>query len=265
MRWKILLIIFVVVVTSGVAVRRFPAVFWAGEKEATLAPTAEISPVMVPEGKRLVIPAESIQGGETAVREKAPESSFIADVPFTVQAPFGEWDDPIFQNGCEEAALVMAAHWLTGQPLTQDIAKKEIRAIAQFEQKTLGQSIDASVADTEKIFRGYYGATTSEVRADITLDDMRETLATGALVIVPADGRKLQNPNYKQPGPTTHMLVVIGYDAEKKEFITNDSGTRKGQGYRYPESILFTAIRDYPTGDHLLIRGTQKDMIIVRK
>lgn len=192
-------------------------------------------------------------------------SSLLEDVPFTVQAPFGEWNDPVFQNGCEEAALVMAQYWLTGKPLTKEIAKEEIRAISAFEEKTIGQSIDTSAQDTEKLFRDYYGVTTSQVRMDITTLDIQEALASGVLVIVPADGRKLQNPNYVQPGPTTHMLLIIGYDAEKKEFITNDSGTRKGQGYRYKEEILFEAIRDYPTGDHLLIKGMNKVMITVKK
>ena len=59
------------------------------------------------------------------------------------------------------------------------------------------------------------------------------------------------------------MLVVTGYDAEKKEFITNDPGTRKGAGYRYPEQVLFDAIREYPTGKHVPITINRKAMIIV--
>ncbi|MDD2766198.1 MAG: C39 family peptidase [Candidatus Moranbacteria bacterium] len=197
--------------------------------------------------------------------KKVRESSFLENVPFTTQAPFGEWDDPVFQNGCEEAALVMAEYWLTGKPLTKEIAKKEIIALSKFQKKTIGQSIDTSTEDTEKLLREYYSVTTSTVQTNITLLDIREALSSGVLVIVPADGRKLHNPNYTQPGPTTHMLVIIGYDAEKQEFITNDSGTRNGKGYRYREDVLFEAIRDYPTGNHLPIPKIEKSMIIVRK
>lgn len=212
------------------------------------------------------------KGEETAIKtEIAPEtkkiqgSSLLENVPFTVQAPFGEWNDPIFQNGCEEAALLMSQYWITGETLTKEIAKKEIEAISAFEKKDIGQSVDTSAKDTEKVFRDYYGVTTSEVRTNITLLDVEEALSSGWLVIVPVDGRKLKNPNYVQPGPVTHMLVIIGYDAEKKEFITNDSGTRNGKGYRYKENILFEAIRDYPTGNHLPINGIEKSMIVVRK
>ena len=275
---KILLILFVIVVASGVAVRRFPHSFLFFGSSTSKIEKEEGNVVKVNEATlqeqtvedrssttEKIIEVEKPVQSEEVKTEKAPQSSLLKDVPFTVQAPFGEWNIATFQNGCEEAALVMAVHWLSGEPLTKEIAKQEIIALARFGDKKHGQSIDTSAADTEKFFKEYYNITTSEVRTDITLTDIQEALATGALVIVPMDGRKLQNPNYKQPGPTTHMLVVIGYDAEKKEFITHDSGTRNGKGYRYQEEILYEAIRDYPTGDHLPIKGIHKDMIVVRK
>ncbi|MDO8565612.1 MAG: C39 family peptidase [Candidatus Moranbacteria bacterium] len=263
---KLLLILFVIVVVSGVAIRRFPTVFLHGGEEkpvksgdiASQEPNTQ--PTIVSEKEVSADLKESAQGGSAL-----GGSSLIENVPFTVQAPFGEWDVVTFQDGCEEAALVMVAHWLSGKPLTREIAKKEIMDLAGFEDKKYGQSIDTSAEDTQKLLMEYYGVTTSELRTDILMTDIQETLAIGAIVIVPADGRKLMNPNYKQPGPTTHMLVVIGYDAGKKEFIANDSGTRKGQGYRYKEDILYEAIRNYPTGDHLPIRGIHKDMIVVSK
>ena len=274
MRWKILLILFVIAIVTGVALRWLPADFLSGEKEAApeielialqetankIAPPPEEEKAAEPEKKS----ASDVSEPKPAIA-KAPESSSVAGVPFTVQAPFGEWNDPIFQNGCEEAALVMAAHWLSGKPLTKEIARQEIAALASFAEEKYGQSVDTSAADTAKLLAEYYGVTTAEVRMDIGQTDIRDALSAGALVIVPADGRKLKNPNYKQPGPTTHMLVITGYDAETKAFITNDPGTRRGEGYRYAEDILYGAIRDYPTGDHLPITGIRKAMIVVRK
>jgi len=270
---KLLLILFVIVIAAGVAIRRFPHSFLFSGKDETVKTESQetkVQPVAVPEAEDNVIDSEVAQTRGEPVElkiepKKVSQSSLLKDVPFTVQAPFGEWSISTFQNGCEEAALVMAAHWVSGKPLTKDIAKQEIMALARFEDKKHGQSIDTSAADTEKLFGEYYNITTTEMRTDITMTDIQETLITGALVIVPADGVKLKNPNYKQPGPTTHMLVVIGYDAEKKEFITHDSGTRNGKGYRYKEAVLYEAIRDYPTGDHLPIKGIHKDMIVVRK
>lgn len=268
---KILLVLFVIAVVLGVVVRRFPVNFLffeenkAVEIENTLPQEIKIQPVAVPEEKVGVEQEQSAQGGFASGEKKVPQSSFIENVPFTAQAPFGEWSISTFQNGCEEASVVMAAYWALEKPLTKEIAKKEIIALAEFEDKKHGQSIDTSAKDTEKLFKEYYSIITTEVRTDIAMVDIQETLATGAVVIVPADGRKLKNPNFKQPGPTTHMVVVIGYDAQMREFITNDSGTRNGKGYRYEEEVFYGAIRDYPTGNHLPIVGIHKDMIVVKK
>ena len=189
--------------------------------------------------------------------------TLLSGVPFTVQAPFGEWGNPLFQDGCEEAAITMAAYWLSGKPLTQEVAKKEIQALAEWQRKKFGQSVDTSAEDTRAMLAGYYGVTTALVTAHITLLDMVAALGQGKLVIVPADGRALKNPHFKQPGPPRHMVVVTGYDSETREFIVNDAGTRFGEGYRYKEDILYSAILDYATGNHVPVTSTDKVMLTV--
>lgn len=201
----------------------------------------------------------------TSEQAKTAKDSLISDVPFTVQAPFGEWSDPVFQNGCEEASLVMIRHWLSGKPLTPEIAKQEMLALARFEDRWLGHSVDTSAQDTLKLFQDFYGVTAGEVRMDIELVDIQSALAEGALVIVPADGRKLRNPHFRQPGPERHMLIIVGYDALAEQFITNDPGTKYGEGYRYAADVLFDAIGDYPTGDHIPAQTSRTAMILIRK
>jgi hypothetical protein len=110
----------------------------------------------------------------------------------------------------------------------------------------------------------YYGVM-GEIQTDISIADIQEALANHRIVIVPTDGRKLKNPNFKQPGPTHHMVVIIGYDQQTKELITNDPGTRKGEGYRYPEMVLYSAILDYATGNHVPVTSTAKVMLTVGK
>lgn len=221
-----------------------------------IPPLAHPDPVPEP----VAVPVE-----EKEKKEVIPVSIPALSVPFTSQAPSAKWGDDTFQNGCEEASLAMAAYWISGKPLTKEIAEREIVALSAFERKDIGHAVDTSAADTAKLFRGYYGTGTAEVRYDISAADIRAALAEGAAVIVPTNGRKLGNPNFKQPGPLTHMLVVIGYDAATKEFITNDPGTRLGKGYRYGEKVLLGAIRDYPTGRHLPIAEERTAMIVVRK
>ena len=63
----------------------------------------------------------------------------------------------------------------------------------------------------------------------------------------------------------THMLLVIGYDPNTDEFITNENGTRHGKSYRYKTSVFEDALQDYPTGFHLPIERIEKNMIVIGK
>lgn len=189
----------------------------------------------------------------------------LPNVPFTSQAPTGEWKNGRFQNGCEEAAVLMAMRWVQGKKtLSKKQAKNEILAMAEYQEKTYDSSVDTSAQDTTNLlFKEYYGYSGTEVRYEITKKDIRAELERGNLVITPMNGRKLKNPFFKRPGPLTHMLLILGYDAEKKEFITHDPGTRHGKLFRYKESVLTSALRDYPTGDHLPITASPRTMIVV--
>jgi hypothetical protein len=185
-------------------------------------------------------------------------------VPFTAQAPFGEWTDPRQQDGCEEAASLMAVTWARGETFTLAEAKAEIIAIAEYEQATYGTHNDTSAIDTlTRIIQGYFGYQSARVEYGITKQDIIDALYAGKVVIVPTDGRALQNPNFTDGGPDRHMLIVVGYDPSEDVFITNDNGTRQGKGYRYDEDLFFGAIRDYTTGSHLPIVGRVKAMIAV--
>ncbi len=201
-------------------------------------------------------------------RESLPSATqdVLLDVPFTPQAPFGNWSDIRQQSGCEEAAALMAMRWVKGKSLTLEEAEKEIIAISDFELKTYGHFHDTSAEDlVARIFKGYFKYNNVEVRYDIKATDIRSELDKGNLVLVPANGQKLNNPYYKAPGPLEHMLIIRGYDSKTGEFITNDSGTKKGELYRYSEDIVMEAIYDYPTGYHEPVNGIKKVMIVVKK
>ena len=184
-------------------------------------------------------------------------------VPFTSQAPTGEWGRSEFQDGCEEASVLMVAAWRTKKTYTKDEVKRELIAMARHQEKQIDHGVDTDVKDTAEILlRGYFDITEYAIVFDFTLEDLKQATADG-LAIVPTNGQALKNPNFTRPGPLQHMLVVTGYDAETHTFITNDPGTRKGEGYRYGEEVLFAAIREYPTGKHLPIMGERKAMIVI--
>ena len=80
------------------------------------------------------------------------------------------------------------------------------------------------------------------------------------------DGRECNTRNLRENfGWNGLMMDGNGYNNPliKKEFITNDPGTRKGELYRYNETVLYSAIRDYPTGYHETINKIEKNMIVV--
>jgi hypothetical protein len=195
-----------------------------------------------------------------------PQLIYIENVPFVSQAPFGDWKDPRQQDGCEESAVLLAVMWAKNQTLTKEEALNYILAIATYEKDTYGSFTDTSTKDTEnRIVRGYFHYDQSQIVNLHSISDIIAPLTAGKLVIVPTNGQLLHNPNFTNAGPERHNLVIRGYDSSTHEFITNDPGTRKGENYRYPEDVLFNAIRDYPTGQHLQIIGNSKTAIIVWK
>lgn len=187
------------------------------------------------------------------------------DVPFTAQAPFANWGDPRYQNGCEEASILMAWRWIESRPLTAAEANEIIADMVLFEQQRYGVYLDTSAEDTARVFRDFYHHDGVKTSRDVSVQSIKKELAEKKLIIVPMDGRKLGNPNYTQPGPERHMLVITGFNEAKGVFITNDPGTRKGHNYPYSYDTLFGAIRDYESGDHEPITQERKVMIIVAK
>jgi hypothetical protein len=196
---------------------------------------------------------------------KSPDL-ILQNVPFSSQAPFGNWSDPKFQDGCEETVSIMAMKWTRGEIMTKTEAEKIILDMANWEDKFYHNYHDTSAVDTAaRLISRYIGYKRYAVKNISIIENIINELKKGHIIIVPTNGQKLKNPNYKQPGPERHNLLIKGYDFIKKEFITNDPGTRKGESYRYPETILWSAIRDYPTGNHLPIIGDKKVMIVVWK
>lgn len=206
-----------------------------------------------------------ISGIADAVQEIISSENVLLDVPFTPQAPFGNWDDVRQQNGCEEAAILMAIRWARGESLTFEEAEREILAISDYEKEKYGHFHDTSAQDTAKLLKDYFGYNGVAMRYNISNEDIKKELAQGNLVIVPVNGQKLGNPYYTPPGPIEHMLVIRGFDDTVQEFIVNDPGTKRGEANRYDYQILENALRDYSSGYHEPITGIQTAMIVVEK
>lgn len=190
----------------------------------------------------------------------------IESVPFTSQAPLGEWSDQRQQDGCEEASALMAVKWAKKEKLSKEQAKNIILSASDYLLDKYGEYRDISAKNTlDWIFKDYFNYQNAYFKENITNENIIYELSKGNLIITPMDGQKLNNPNFTPPGPERHMLLIRGYDLSKNIFITNDPGTRNGELYQYDMDLFFSAIRDYPTGYHEPIDKIQKNMIIVWK
>lgn len=204
--------------------------------------------------------------GEAIASINTHEEVLINNVPFTAQAPFGDWADQRQQDGCEESSSLMAVKWARSESLNKDQALEEITAISDWLLKKYGEYRDISGQNTvDWIFKDYFNFNKVSLIHDIGINDIIKELNKGNLLITPMNGQMMHNPYFKAPGPPRHMIVIRGYDPETKEFITNDPGTRNGELYRYDATILYSAIRDYPTGYHEIISNIEKNMIVISK
>ncbi|MFA5051631.1 MAG: C39 family peptidase [Patescibacteria group bacterium] len=178
-------------------------------------------------------------------------------VPFTTQAPLVNWDEQ-HEESCEEAAALIVHYYWQKKTFTPELANTELQTIVDYENQTLGFYKDTTAEETAQFIRGLWGYDKVEVKYDITLDDIKAEVAEGRPVIVPTAGRKLGNPNFKQPGPLYHMIVIRGWTDDM--IITNDPGTRKGEGYQYSPEVIMNAIHDWNNGD---VDNGRSAMIVV--
>ena len=181
------------------------------------------------------------------------------EVPFSSQAPHGNWDAP-YQEACEEVSLIMVDHYLRNQPLDQEAADAAIQSLVQWETRN-GLAEDITIDQLAWIARNYYGYK-AEVIDEVSYDRIITELQKGNPIIVPAAGRMLGNPYFSGEGPWYHMLVITGYD--ETHFIVNDPGTKRGAGYRYDFLTLLNAIHDW-NGQKRDIGAGIKRMLILKQ
>ena len=195
-------------------------------------PESPASPQRDGATERTLRPAEKIEA-------RIP-SKMALQAPFASQAPLGKWDQ-VHEETCEEASMIMAAKYFSRQPLTADIMEAELRQLVDWEAEN-GYGLDLTARQAAEILEDKFGLK-AEIIKEVTADRIKYEISQGRLVIVPAAGRLLDNPNFKSPGPIYHMLIIKGYD--EQEFIANDPGTRKGNGFAYSYANLLAAIHDW--------------------
>jgi hypothetical protein len=174
-----------------------------------------------------------------------PAAVFLP-VPFTSQAPLNNW--AARQHTCEEASLLMVDRYLHGDhsgklidPQTADAGINQITAWKPAVDLTSQQ-----VGEVAKVNMGW-----GYKLLEASRQNMKQQLALGRPLIVGVRTHGLGNPNYpgyrthyEQTGwSVSHYLVVVGYDSADN-YVLNDPGLTRGQGYHISYDQLMHAIDD---------------------
>ncbi len=207
-----------------------PAAITPNDSPALPAPTEPPAPADP-------IPAPAIPAGFNGIN---------LAVPFSAQAPYGDWSAP-YGEACEETSALLVDYFYKNKGLTPETAKQEILKIVDWENTTFGYYEHTTAEETSRLIRDYFGYNRVDVDYDISLEDIKTHIIAGRPVIVPLAGRAINNPFYRQPGPIYHMLVIKGITKDGN-FITNDVGTKRGYNYVYNADVLYNAIHDAPFG-----------------
>ncbi|MCZ2845885.1 MAG: C39 family peptidase [Candidatus Bathyarchaeota archaeon] len=191
---------------------------------------------------------------------------FKLEVPFTSQAPgmSAPWPED-FDEACEEAAILIVDAYIKGKKLTPEVVKNEILKMLNFQENNYGErNKDLEAEEVAKLVKDFYGYSNIRVGYDneISIEAIKKEIFAGNPVILPAAGRKLNNPYYSGEGPLYHMLVAVGWDETEDEIITNDPGTKRGEGFSYKYDVLLNALHEWNGG---AVDNGRSAMIIIQK
>lgn len=165
------------------------------------------------------------------------------DVPFTSQAPAGDWSEP-WENACEETSIYMVSSFYQNDPIKRDAAIKHIKEIFRVKNAEFKVSYDESLETIAALIKTLNLPWTTKLVLDPTIDDLRSELAENRPIIVPVFAPSLWSEDFMGGGPDYHVMVLIGYDDLTKEFIVNDPGIADGQNKRFPYTQFMNAIHD---------------------
>lgn len=194
------------------------------------------------EEEDLIMENNDIDSEETIYESSLRVQEINLAVPFTIQSPDQRWDE-LYKEGCEEASILMVYAFLNDQNISVKSALKDIGEMIDWQLENYNGHFDLPATTTAEMAEIVYGLKTELIELN-SIDDIKEVIETGYPLILPCAGRELKNPNFKEPGPLYHMLVVKGFLANGS-IITNDPGTRKGESYIYEADVLWNAIADW--------------------
>lgn len=207
-------------------------------------------------------PTSSTTRAVTVTSTSAIPNGLRLAVPFLSQAPKKDWS-ALYEEACEEASVLMVDAYYRDQKtnFAAEAGDKAIVDLVMFEAERLGADrVSVSVQEMADVVQAYFPALQASVLPIHSAEDIKKQLAKGVPVIVPADGKTLENSHFRNGGPIYHMLLIKGYLPDGR-WITNDPGTQFGENFLYSEENLLSSIHDWNGGD---VANGAKVMLILR-
>jgi hypothetical protein len=167
-----------------------------------------------------------------------PPAGAVLAVPYTVQAPFGNWK--VHEESCEEAAILMYHDFLAGDTranIPPAEADQQLRALKAWQVTNWGAEKDLTIDRTGQLAQDYYTYRYQVIQ--VTEDSIKQAIASGHPVVVPVMTHALQN-HYYGPNTVYHEVLIKGYTSAG--VVTNDAGVMQGKDWFYSWSIIFGAI-----------------------
>lgn len=269
--------VFVAVCVAGMAgagiayTQRVRIKEFATQVTAPRLPPEEVYPAADPEivpgaphAEPVVQPTSTVPVVPTPPEAPEPTRDIVAEkllaVPFTIQAPTGTWDF-VHNETCEEASILMVVDYYRGKKgrIPPEDAERRMQQLIGFQKELFGFFEDTNASQTKRLIEWTYPKLKVDVVPLEGAEQIKRLVAEGTPVIIPADGKALPNPNFRNGGPRFHMLVVRGYTGDK--FITNDPGTRLGENFLYTYDGLLNAVHDWNGGD---VPNGERVVLVVR-
>lgn len=181
---------------------------------------------------------------------------------FTPQAPTGNWENP-YGEACEEVSLLIARSAITGDldAFSDPVETERLILDLVERQKDMldGIWIDTDAALTKRIGEELLGLEI-EIIENPTIEIIESELLKNHPIIIPAAGKELKNPFFSGEGPDYHMNVIVGFDRD--DFIVQEPGTRRGEGYKYNKNLIMSAINDWDQAADVL--SGEKRVLVVK-
>lgn len=160
-------------------------------------------------------------------------------VPYVSQVPDGAWVSP-WDEACEEASLLMVrGFYADATAIGREDGKAEMRKMFEWEQEAW-KNVEDTDAEQTRALAEAFGLATRVVR-DPSAAEIVAELRAGRPVIAFLDMYALWGE--RPAGDGFHVVVVAGYDADKRRFQVMDPA--KDDVRWYAEGHLMAVLHDY--------------------